>query len=111
MTEISSTLWQLNNHSHHFVINSGANVDVALDYVNLLESDEELTSVSVTTTSGTLTVHTTYPMFDQSTRFGLEHQLITFLQPSAVGTHNCTATAETNRSRRFVHNFSILTPE
>ena len=56
MTETSSTLWQLNNHSHHFVINSGANVDVALDYVNLLESDEELTSVSVTTTSGTLTL-------------------------------------------------------
>ena len=104
---MAKTLWLENDTGQYLKMKLGSVLDAAIDYYNRLNTNEEISSVAHTVTSGDLTIQNEYPFSDRTTH-GPSHMAVAFLKPNAIGVHTVKVTATTNQGRTLVHNYQII---
>lgn len=99
--------WHQGNRTMYLETTSGSATDFGVDLYNVLDTGDTLASVTPSTTSGDLTFDNVKVFADTQIGRLTPHQIIGFLTPATVGTHDVKLTITTSQGKTFVYHFDV----
>ena len=101
--------WEQNNKGQYVRINTGNNIELGIDFRNIIVGNDQLTTVDFSTTSNDLTITRQLTIRDEDVR-SLPHQAVAFFEPTGTGVHPVKLEATFNNTgEKYVYRFDVLT--
>ena len=104
----SYSKFEQNNTGKFVKIAKDSNVEVGIDFRNIISEPNQITFVTASSTSTGVTLTRELAVRDKDIR-NLPHQAVVFIQPTALGVHNIKVEAKTNDNETYVYRFDVLT--